>query len=271
MNSGCAKRVSVVLPTPITPYAKAGTPFADVSAWERSVAALPAEQQVDAVVARLKQLNPGFDGAVVPTFRNDVVTRLEFRTIHLTDLSPVRSLTRLETLEFIGSNTGKRSLADLSPLTGMNLSGLNVCYSQVADLSPLKGMRLEMLNIAATRVSDLSALRDMKVTRLYCNNTQVDDLSPLADIMLEALDISRTPVSDLSPLMGTELHWLKCANMPAVCDLAPLRDLPLGMLWCDFKAERDADVLRSIKTLQMINDKPVAEFWKEVDAQAKVR
>jgi hypothetical protein len=34
-----------------------------------------------------------------------------------------------------------------------------------------------------------------------------------------------------------------------------------------FSAVRDAKLLRSIKTLQKINDNPVAEFWKEVDGK----
>jgi hypothetical protein len=50
-----------------------------------------------------------------------------------------------------------------------------------------------------------------------------------------------------------------------VTDLSPLREMPLYVLRCDFKYERDADILRSIKTLETINDKPVKEFWKEYE------
>jgi len=247
------------------PDAKAAKPSADAAAWERSVAAMPADEQVKAVVARLRKLNTGFHEAVVPSFENDAVTALYITSDHVTDISPVHALTGLQMLEMKGSTFGKGSLADLSPLKGMNLSGLSVCFTQVADLTPLKGMQLENLNISGTRVSDLSALREMKVWRLYCNDTQVHDLSPLKDLVMANLDCSRLRVSDLSPLKGTQLQWLKCQNMPAACDLLPLKDLPLKMLWCDFKAERDADVLRSIRTLETINDKPAAEFWKEVD------
>src|SRR5262249_46949362 len=48
------------------PATEAVTPSADVLAWERVVAALSAAEQVRAVAARLKELNPGFDSAVVP-------------------------------------------------------------------------------------------------------------------------------------------------------------------------------------------------------------
>jgi hypothetical protein len=37
----------------------------------------------------------------------------------------------------------------------------------------------------------------------------------------------------------------------------------------DCAASRDAKALRAIKTLKAINGKPVAEFWKEVDAKTK--
>jgi hypothetical protein len=60
----------------------------------------------------------------------------------------------------------------------------------------------------------------------------------------------------------------KCPNCraPQVLDLSPLKGLPLKWLYCNFP-ERDAALLRSIKTLETINGKPAAEFWKEVEAR----
>jgi hypothetical protein len=40
--------------------------------------------------------------------------------------------------------------------------------------------------------------------------------------------------------------------------------MPLTTIALDFRAERDAKILRSLTTLQTINNKPAAEFWKEV-------
>ena len=73
-------------------------------------------------------------------------------------------------------------------------------------------------------------------------------------------------MSDLSPLKGMPLTTLNCGGT-RVSDLSPLKGMPLKALGCDFKPERDAEVLRSIKTLEKINDKPAAEFWKNVDAR----
>ena len=67
----------------------------------------------------------------------------------------------------------------------------------------------------------------------------------------------------------------KARNMPLVgldcrktrvTDLSPLEDLPLKTLDCDIDPERDGTVLRSIKTLEQINDRPAAAFWKELEA-----
>jgi len=40
----------------------------------------------------------------------------------------------------------------------------------------------------------------------------------------------------------------------------------LRVLNCDFKPERDSAILRPIKTLERINERLAAEFWKGVDA-----
>jgi hypothetical protein len=52
-----------------------------------------------------------------------------------------------------------------------------------------------------------------------------------------------------------------------VSDLSPLKGMPLQDIYCDFQRERDAEFLRSFKTLETINGKPAAEFWKGVDGK----
>ncbi|GEM_PF-3771872 len=43
-------------------------------------------------------------------------------------------------------------------------------------------------------------------------------------------------------------------------DLSLLKDIPLKELSYDSRPERDVAILRSIKPLETINDKPAAEF-----------
>ena len=83
---------------------------------------------------------------------------------------------------------------------------------------------------------------------------------------LDMLWFQDTEVSDVSPLIGMPLTDLRFITTP-VAELTPLKDLPVKYLNCDFKPERDTELLRSIKTLETINNKPVAEFWKEVEGK----
>ena len=97
-----------------------------------------------------------------------------------------------------------------------------------------------------TKVSNLSPLKGMQLTNLHCWETLVSDLSPLKEMQMENLNCGGTKVTDLSPLKG----------------------MPLIDLHCDFEPKRDTDILLSLKkTLENINGKSAAEFWKEVDGK----
>jgi hypothetical protein len=282
-----------------------------VNAWEKLVAALPADKQVEAVTRRLQELNPGFNGQVTPIIEDGVVTGLAFISDNVADISPVRALAGLKALNCRGDNapdskskvsnlaplrgmkltrlvldrTGVADLsdlrgmplkelmvnrtwvADLSPLQGMPLKVLRFEGTPVADLTPLKGMQLEVLYMPHTRVADLSPLCGMPLAELHCGSTNVTDLKPLKGMPLKRLYIYDTRVADLAPLRGMALEELQMGGT-AVTDLAPLKGMPLTDFVMDnFRAERDAAVLRSLTTLQKINFKPAADFWKEVDGK----
>src|SRR5579883_1911087 len=276
--------------------------------WEKSVAGLPAEQQVKAVVRRLKELNPAFDGTVTPTVENGVVTKLTVHTDEVADISPMSALKGLQSLECSGQHR-QGMLADLTPLRGLRLKDLACWNTQVADLGPLRGMPLTVLLCAQTRVSDLSALQGMPLTVLTLQHTNVtslaplkgmpltfldlggargvSDLGPLRDMPLEYLNVGEQPVSDLAPLTGLKslrrlvmdftaasdltplrglgLTELSIRNIPAK-DFSPLKELALKSLRLDYHSDRE-ELVRSFTGLERINDKPVAEFWKDVDGK----
>ncbi|MGH7222302.1 MAG: hypothetical protein ACRELF_03675, partial [Gemmataceae bacterium] len=313
----------------LPPDANAAKTATDATMWERAVAVLSAAQQVKFVVARMQDLNPGFDGKVQPTLENDVIIGLTFTTDHVTNISPIHALTHLQNLHIRGSAWFKGSLGDLTPLKGipltnlditdngaltdlsalkgMPLKNLNITQTGVTDLTPLKGMPLESLMmwgfsgsdltplkgmplkwlncggrgqkldltplaglpleflcVNLTQVSDLTPLKDVPLTTLLCSNTPVSDLTPLRGMPLKLLQVFNTKVSDLSPLKRMPLEELECQGS-GVTDLSPLKDLPLTRIQCDVQPERDAKILRAIKTLQKINGKPAEEFWKSVE------
>ncbi len=237
-------------------------------AWLKRVAALPPEKQVEEVAAELKARNPKFDGKVTPTFENGVVTGLQFSADGVTDITPVRALPGLKSLNCSeAEGRGAAPLADLSPLKGMALTTLYCNITSVSDLSPLKGMPLTTLDIAFTHVSGLSGLKGMSLKSLNCTAIQVSDLSPLQGMPLEALNARLNPISDLSPLKGLPLQGLHIAETEVsdlsplqgmttltqlnlawtpVSDLSPLKGMNLGTLAVDCTRVTDLSVLREM-------------------------
>jgi hypothetical protein len=237
----------------------AGPVVAADTAWERTIAALTAEEQVQAVAARLEHLNPDFDGKVTPTIRDDVVYGLTFSTDQVTNIAPVRALTKLQVLNVRGKS-GK--LADLSPLSGMPLLHLNCANTQVSDLSPLRGMPLTWLECGLTRVSDLTPLKGMPLRRLFCQCPQVSDLTPLRGMHLLWLDLGGSAVTDLSPLRGMRLKELSLYEATQLTDLSPLRGMPLEILNVGRTKVTDLSPLEDIMTLHslVLEGTPVADL-----------
>ncbi len=213
--------------------------------WCATIAALPPEGQAQAVAARLRELNPGFNGSVSHVVENGALAELKIIADGVTDLAPVRALARLARLTCHAGDAGKGQLSDLWPLRGMPLKALDVRGTSVRDLAALAGMPLEVLTISGTDVADLS---------------------PLATTRLKVLHLDATPVTDLSALPRLALDEVSCADSH-VRDLSPLENVPVKALGIDFRYSRDAARLRAMKTLESINGKPAAEFLSDADAK----
>jgi hypothetical protein len=224
-------------------------------AWFERVSLMPAERQVEEVAARMRELNPGFDGAMRHEIEGGVVTGVDLSDKDVESLAPLRALTGLRRL-----NCNRTKAADLSPLKGLPLQRLECEGTPVTDLSPLKGMPLTFLNVAFTEVADLSPLAGMPMYDLNVSSMKkLTDLSPLKGMPLGRLWLDKSPVRDLLPLRGSPITHLTCEGTE-VKDLSPVAGLPLVYFRCDFVAERDAILLRSIPTLKSINDVPTNEF-----------
>src|SRR5262249_38699607 len=112
----------------------------------------------------------------------------------------------------------------------------------VSDLAPIQGMPLEYLNLTGAPVGDMNLLSSVKSLRwLLVDDTPITTLEPLRPLRLERISLLRTGVTDLTPIQG----------------------MPLKQLRLDYRPDREKSV-RSFKELELINDKSVAEFWKEV-------
>jgi serine/threonine protein kinase len=218
--------------------------------WTKEVAALPAEQQVRAVVRKLRELNPGFDGKETHTIDRDVVTQLQFPTENVSDISPVRALQGLMSPDCHQYGPGKGAVSDLSPLEGMHLTKFDAGGTKVFNLSPLKEMRLTRLSCWQTAVSDLAPLKGMPLVELWCDTTPISDLSPLHGMPLKVLICGTTPISDLSPLEGMPLEILHC-DSTSVSDLAPLKGMPIEELVCRRSNVLDLSPLHGLRLTRL--------------------
>jgi Leucine-rich repeat (LRR) protein len=209
--------------------------------WEKSVSTLPAEEQVQAVANRLKELNPGFDGHFKHTLDAGAVVEVFFSgaenptTDAVANLAPLRAFTGLTRLVYFGTSNndpwqGNGKLADLSPLAGMQLTKLHLSAMRVTDLKALKGMPLTDVQCSNCLLNDLSPLAGMSLGHLDCSATKVADLVPLKGMPLTMLSLPYTSVSDLKPLAGMKLDFLNCTGTK-VTDLAPLQGMPLTKLF----------------------------------------
>ncbi len=227
--------------------------------WLKGVAEMPAEVQVEAVSARLKDLNPGFDGKVMHHEEGGVVTFLQFVTNAVLDISPVRALTGLRELD-CSATPGKGRLSDLSPLKGLRLTALHCNYTAVADLSPLADMKLTTFACMVTKVNDLSPLAGMPLEALGCSGSKVTDLSPLKGMNLKLLNCDHTTIADLSPLTGMPLMTLNCGGTK-VADLSALTGMTLSKLEIfETEVAKLAPLTGMKLTTLYIQDTPVADL-----------
>jgi serine/threonine protein kinase len=234
-------------------------------AFMNAVAALGGEEQAAAVLQKLRELNPKFTGKSRHKVENGKVMELTVISSSISDLSPIRALAELKEFDLTGESEpgspkpARGRLEDLTPLRGMALHRLRTGNNPVCDLSPLRGMPLTLLALEGTDVADLLPLRGMRLTWLDLAGTPVVDLAPLGGMPLEFLVLGDTGVTDVSVLKDMPLQKLFLLKTK-ITDFSPIRDCPLVLLRFPYVAERDAALVRSIKTLKEINMLPAADF-----------
>ncbi|QDV35218.1 protein kinase domain-containing protein [Tautonia plasticadhaerens] len=244
-------------PSPDAKTPPAVAPFTDADV--QRIAALPAAEQVEEVRMELVRRNPGFDGTVEHKIEGGVVTELRINTDKVSDIAPIRVFNALQVLDCSGTPTPdwrrNGQLADLTPLKGMNLTGLthlNLGWTKVDDASMVY-------------FKDCKALMSLILTGTQVTDTELAHFKDCKDLTELGLDGTQVSDAGLAHFKGCKKLTLLHIENTRVTDLSLLRGMPLKELSCDFQPERDAEILRSIQTLEKINDKPAAEFWKDVE------
>ena len=176
------------------------------------------------------------------------LTRLVLNGTLVSDLSPVRSLTKLTelvlddtlvtdlspvagliNLEWIAFSDGEGKISDVSPLAGLiNLRRINTWGNPISDLSPLAGLtKLERIDICGADLSDLTPLAKLpNLKELYLAGDRISDISPLAGLTgLTRLNLEDNDISDISSLAHlTNLKWINLSRND-ISDVSPIMGL----------------------------------------------
>jgi eukaryotic-like serine/threonine-protein kinase len=202
---------------------------------------LKPDERAAVVMARVKELNPGFDGQHTAKVAEGEVRSLEFITDNVSDISPLAALPYLWDLSASASADRKGKLTNLAPLAGhWELAAIHLKGNPVADLSTLTGKPL--------------------VTALL-NDSNVRDLTPLKGGTVRVLHLNGCPIRDLTPLKGMKLTELACLpDDGKEIDLSPVADAPLDRVWCAEPTGENAAILRAMRSLRIVNDKPAEGY-----------
>ncbi len=212
--------------------------------WCSHVRDLPPYEQISYVLAKLKELNPGFDGKAQRIgLRESAVAEFYIFTDEVADIRPVSAFRELKTFYAVGrEQMGKGKLTDISPLAGLGLGVLFLHGNpNLQNFEVVKGMR--------------------GLLQLEAGETKIDSVDGLPT-SLKYLTVSRSAVRDLTPLRKmTRLDTFNCLGC-AVESLEPLSKLPVEVLYCDYQPKRDEAVLRRMPRLFTVNHVELEAFLK---------
>ncbi len=212
-----------------------------------AVAKLTVDEQVKCVGAKLNELNPGVTAKLDPRIESGKVAELTCSTNNMSDISPFRALSHLTRLSCNGDGPA--------------------AARHVTDISWLRGLPLKQVMFPHNKVKDISALAGMPLVTVDFYGNDVPDLSPVKGSPVNMLKVSGA--NSLAPLAGLPLTSLDCRGCK-IKDYSPIKDIALKELQCPTLNKKDAEIVRSIKTLERINEMPAADYWRKFDAGEKL-
>ena len=218
---------------------------------------------------------------------------LQLERVDLTG-NPVTDVAPLNETQLIELTLAGCPVHDLSSLNHVPVERLNIAGTKISTLKSLEGFELTFLVCQSLGIKDLSPLSGMPLEELHAQWNPISDLTPLKGMQLRCLVLTGCRVSDLTPLSGMPLERFSVEGGTRVVSLTPVAGAPIRALALpdNFDIEAQAEtirgfgeltelifstrpgheavdlaIVRSIRGLTVINEKPAAEFWKEFDAK----
>ncbi|MFN4260212.1 MAG: protein kinase domain-containing protein [Gemmataceae bacterium] len=175
--------------------------YAQFQAWRATTAQLSPAEQFPAVIAKLQEFNPKFDGKAQHVVEDGVIVEMQFRSHEVHDLAPLKAIPTLKRLLIPGTAQIRGKLADLSPLRGLPLERLDVSHTHVFTLAPIAELPLKNLHFHDTHVKDLSPIRRLPLEEIGGDVEPARDGNVLRSLLKLRL-INGRPAADF--LQGTK-------------------------------------------------------------------
>jgi hypothetical protein len=237
-----------------------------------------------------KAVQAGLISSFEPISELTGLRSLKLAQTHISDLWPLRNLSRLENLDISGTPvTSLDPLKYLSALQQLNMEGV-----AVADLSPISNLlQLQQLNISRTQVNswealaDLNRLRTLQATNLPAthlngleklkslqfldiSDLKISNITPLSTLpALERLYLDNTLITSLAALRGKSSLQLLSINNTRISNLAELGMMPsLERIYADGTPLSREEINRFIaanpKCLVMNNSDAMSSWWEQL-------
>ena len=200
-------------------------------------------------------------------FEIGFLSELEALNSNIRDLTGLELATSLTSLdlgtEFVSGvgYVNSNHISDFSPLSSLtNLRRLDLGGNSISDLSALSGAisrltRLEWLALDNNSLSDISALSELtNLTSLSLFSNNISDISALSELTnLRTLSLFINSISDVSALSGLpNLEWLDLHNN-SISDVSALSGLPnLRQLWLSANSISDVSTLSGLTNLRWL-------------------
>ncbi len=176
----------------------------------------------------------------------------------LSDLSPLRNLTKLESLTLWGNK-----IRNLEPLSGLtNLTWLDLSHNRLSNIESLSGLtNLKGLDLSDNRFTNIKPLSGLtKLTWLDLFDNGISNIEPLSGMTkLTYLNIWSNNISNIEPLSGLtnlETLWIGDNSISNIEPLSGLTNLTeLYLFFNKIKNIEPLSELTNLETLHLYNNK----------------
>jgi biotin operon repressor len=148
-------------------------------------------------------------------------------------------------------------ISDITPLQSLtHLESLTI-WSNIEDITPLQLLtQLKYLSISGNQISDITPLQTLtQLTHLYLNGNNISDITPLQSLtLLTNLTLSYNEISDITVLASlNQLEWLLIMHN-SIEDITPLKNLTnLRVLNAQENQITDVSPLHLLTNLYFLN------------------